>query len=50
MLEFIVCNNITGEYENQIWELLKKIDKEFIPPLSTRKSFLHWKRIRSGDF
>ena len=50
MLEFIVYNKLTDEYMNQVWELLKQLDKEFIPPLSTRKSFLHWKRIRSGDF
>ena len=48
MLEFIVCNNITGEYENQIWELLKKIDKEFIPPLSARKS-THQKEWNTPD-
>ena len=48
MLEFIVYNKLTDEYMNQVWELLKKIDKEFIPPLSTRKS-THQKELNTPN-
>ena len=48
MLEFIVYNKLTDEYMNQVWELLKKIDKEFIPPLSTRQS-THQKELNTPN-
>ena len=47
-MEFIVCNKLTDEYKNQVWELLKRLDKEFIPPLSARKS-THQKELNTPD-